>query len=229
MRHSGGETILPVTPMVTLQLRQLDVLPGQSLPLREVSWAEFEAILAELGQHRNTRIAYSNGLLEIMAPLPEHKYFKQSISIAIENIAEVLEQDYESYGSTTWRRQAEQAGLEADNCFYFQNEAQVRGKLEFDLSQDPPPDLALEIDITRKSLARFPIYARLDVPEIWCYDTGKLTIYLLQQEQYVEVTQSRVFPALNIQALPQLIEAHRDRGRLALRRAIRAWVKQQIT
>ncbi|MEM1290639.1 MAG: Uma2 family endonuclease [Cyanobacteria bacterium P01_H01_bin.162] len=215
--------------MVTLQLRQLDVLPGQSLLLREVSWGEFEAILAELGQHRNTRIAYTNGLLEIMAPLPEHEYFKQSISIAIEDIAEVLEQDYESYGSTTWRRQAEQAGLEADNCFYFQNEAQVRGKLAFDLTQDPPPDLALEIDITRKSLARFPIYARLGVPEIWCYDTGTLKIYLLQQEQYVEVTQSRVFPTLNIQALPQLIEAHCDRGRLALRRAIRAWVKQQIT
>ncbi len=215
--------------MVTLQLRQLEVLPGQSLLLREVSWGEFEAILAELGQHRNTRIAYTNGLLEIMAPLPEHEYFKQSISIAIEDIAEVLEQDYESYGSTTWRRQAEQAGLEADNCFYFQNEAQIRGRLEFDLTQDPPPDLALEIDLTRKSLARFPIYARLGVPEIWCYDSGTLTIYQLQQNQYAEASQSQVFPSLKVQELPQLIAAHRQSGRLALRRAIRDWVRQQIT
>ncbi len=89
-----------------------------------------------------------------MVPLSEHGYFKQSISIAIEDIAEALNRDYESYGSATCLRQAEQAGLEADNCFYFQNEAQIRGKLTFDLDQDPPPDLALEIDITCKSLAR---------------------------------------------------------------------------
>jgi Uma2 family endonuclease len=213
--------------MVTIQLRQLDVPPGQSLLLHDVSWAEFDAILEELGPHRNTRIAYKDGLLEIMAPLPEHEYFKQSISIAIEDIAEALNQEYESYGSTTWRKQAEQAGLEPDNCFYFQNEALVRGKLNFDLTQDPPPDLALEIDITSKSLARLPIYVRLGVPEIWCYDQGQLRVYLLQQDQYVEVEQSQVFPSLKVQALPKLIEEHRDRGRLSLRRAVREWVRQQ--
>lgn len=212
--------------MVTVQLQQIDVPPGQRLLLHDVSWAEFEAILAELGNHRSTRIAYDNRLLEIMAPLPEHEYFKQAISIAIEDIAEVLERDYESYGSTTWRRKAEQAGLEADNCFYFQNATLVRGKLTFDLDQDPPPDLALEIDITSKSLARFPIYVRLGVPEIWCYDEGMLRIYLLQQNEYVEAEQSQIFPTLRIQELPQLIEQHREQGRLALRRAVRAWVRK---
>lgn len=215
--------------MVTLQLRQLDVPPGQRLLLHDVSWAEFEAILAELGEHHGTRIAYDNGVLEIMAPLPEPEYFKETISIAIQDISEALNQDYESYGSTTWRKQAQQAGLEPDNCFYFQNEARIRGKLEFDLNQDPPPDLALEIDITRKSLNRFPIYARLGVPEIWCYNRGQLTIHLLQGTQYVQVGQSRVFPSLNIQALPQLIEQYRDQGRLALRRAVRDWVQEQET
>jgi len=213
--------------MVTIQLRQLEVPPGQRLLLHNVSWVEFEAILAELGEHRSTRIAYDHSLLEIMAPLPEHEYFKQSLSIAIEDIAEVLEQNYESYGSTTWRKQAEQAGLEPDNCFYFQNEAQVRGKLTFDLSQDPPPDLALEVDFASKSLNRFPIYQRLGIPEIWCYDQGQLRVYLLQADGYHLSTQSQVFPTLRVQELPQLIHAHRDRGRLALRRAIRVWAREQ--
>ena len=213
--------------MVTLQLRQLDVPPGQRLLLHDVSWAEFEAILEELGEHRGTRLAYDNGVLEIMAPLPEHEYFKETIGDTIKDIGETLDLDYESYGSTTWRQQAEQAGLEPDNCFYFQNEARVRGKLKFDLNQDPPPDLALEIDNTSKSLNRFPIYARLGIPEIWCYDTGILSIYLLQQNQYFQAKQSRVFPSLNIQDLPRLIESQRDNGRLALRRAVREWVIQQ--
>lgn len=214
--------------MVAIKVRQLEVPPGQCLLLRDVSWDEFEAILDDLGDHRSTRIAYDTGLLEIMAPLPEHEYFKQSISIAIEDIAEVLEQDYESYGSTTWRKQAEQAGLEPDNCFYFHNEARVRGKLTFDLTQDPPPDLALEIDLTSRSLNRFPIYARLGVPEIWCYDHGGLNIYLLQNDQYEQSEHSLVFPSLKVQELPGVIEENRSQGRLALRRAVREWVRQQM-
>ncbi|QQE67228.1 hypothetical protein GFS31_39410 [Leptolyngbya sp. BL0902] len=214
--------------MVSIQLRQLDVPPGQRLVLRDVSWAEFNAILEELGEQRSTRIAYDHGLLEIMAPLPEHEYFKQSLSIAIEDISEELDLDYESYGSTTWKKQAEQAGIEPDNCFYVQNEALVRGKLTLDLDQDPPPDLALEIDLTSKSIHRFPIYARLGIPEIWCYDQGQLTVYLLQSGAYQPAAQSLVFPTLKVQELPGLIEAHRTQGRLALRRAVRAWVRDQI-
>ncbi|MDB9529799.1 Uma2 family endonuclease [Oscillatoria sp. CS-180] len=213
--------------MLALEFCQLEIPAGQRLLLHNVGWAKFEAILEELGEHRGTRFTYDEGVLEIMAPSPEHEYFRQAISIAIEDIAEVLERDYECYGSTIWRRQLLQAGLEPDNCFYFQNEARVRGKLKFDLSQDPPPDLALDIDITSKSLDRFPIYARLGIPEIWSYSDGILTIYLLQQNHYVESESSCVFPSVKIQDLPQIIEQYRDRGRLPLRRAIKAWVKQQ--
>ncbi|MEP0900346.1 Uma2 family endonuclease [Leptolyngbya subtilissima AS-A7] len=92
----------------------------------------------------------------------------------------------------------------------------MQGNLEFDLDRDPPPGLALEVDLTSKSLDRFLIYARLDVPEIWCYDSGVLTIYLLEGDRYEVSEQSQVFPTLDIQALPQLIESPRSAGRLAL-------------
>ncbi|MBD2111263.1 MULTISPECIES: Uma2 family endonuclease [Cyanophyceae] len=213
--------------MVTLELRQIEVPLGKSLVLRDVSWAEFEAILAELGNHRSTRIAYDNGFLEIMAPLPEHEYFKETLGDAVKDMAEELTIEFASYGSATWRRKAKQAGIEPDNCFYFQNETLVRGKLDFDLDRDPPPDLALEIDLTSKSLDRFPIYARLGIPEIWCYDSGVLTIHLLEGDRYGASEQSQVFPTLDIRALPQLIESQRSAGRLALRRAVRNWVKEQ--
>lgn len=213
---------------VQIPLECIEVPVGKHVLLRDVSWEEFEAILEELGDRRSTRVAYCDGMLEIRTPLPEHEYFKQAISIAIEDMAETLELDYESYGSTTWRRQAKQAGLEADNCFYFQNEAIVRGRLDINLAQDPPPELALEIDVTSKSLERFPIYARLSIPELWCYDTGVLKIYHLQNGQYVEAEQSMIFSELNIQALPQLIEENRSAGRLALRRSVREWVRGQV-
>ncbi|MEC4805713.1 MAG: Uma2 family endonuclease [Jaaginema sp. PMC 1079.18] len=194
--------------------------------LHNISWQQFENLLVDLGESRAARVAYHDGSLEIMTPLPEHEYYKEAISIAIQDIAEVLDQDYESLGSTTWKREIKKAGVEPDNCFYFQNEAKIRGKLEFDLSQDPPPDLVLEIDLTSKSLNRFPIYARLGVPEIWCYDSGKLKIYQLQNEEYIEVETSLVFSTLPIQELPALIEQYRPQGRRAIRRAVRAWARK---
>lgn len=191
--------------------------------LHNISWQQFENLLVDLGESRAARVAYDDGTLEIMTPLPEHEYYKEALGDAIKDIAEVLDQDYESLGSTTWKREIKKAGVEPDNCFYFQNEPKIRGKLEYDLNQDPPPDLALEIDVTSKSLSRFSIYARLGVPEIWCYDSGELKIYQLQNEGYIEVETSQVFPTLPIQELPALIEQYRPQERRAMRRAVREW------
>ncbi|MGC1245989.1 MAG: Uma2 family endonuclease [Spirulinaceae cyanobacterium] len=192
--------------------------------LHNFSWQQFENILVNLGESRAARLAYDNGTLEIMTPLPEHEYYKENIGIAIQDIAEVLERDYESLGSTTWRKQAKMAGIEPDNCFYFQNESKIRGKLAYDLDQDPPPDLILEIDITNKSLNRFPIYARLGIPELWCYTQGKLKVYLLgENEEYQESQQSLVFPNLPVQQIPLIINQYRTEGRRMIRKKIREW------
>ena len=193
--------------------------------LHNISWQQFENLLVDLGESRAARVAYDDGTLEIMTPLPEHEYYKEALGDAIKDIAEVLDQDYESLGSTTWKREIKKAGVEPDNCFYFQNEPKIRGKLEYDLNQDPPPDLALEIDVTSKSISRFSIYARLGVPEIWCYDSGELKIYQLQDEGYIEVETSQIFPTLPVQELPALIEQYRPQGRRAMRRAVREWAR----
>ena len=193
--------------------------------LHHVSWQQFEKLLLELGESRAARLAYDNGTLEIMIPLPEHEIYKEAISDIIKEIADTFDLDYESLGSTTWKRERRLAGVEPDNCFYFQNEAAIRGKLEFDLEQDPPPDLALEIDITNKSLARLSIYARLGIPEIWCYQSGDLKIYQLQGQTYLEVETSAIFPSLPMRQLPALVERYRGKGRRALRRAARKWAE----
>jgi len=195
--------------------------------LNDITWEQFENLLKNLDDHRSSRIAYDNGTLEIIAPLPEHEHFKEVIGDAVKDIAEELDLAYESYGSTTWRKRTAMAGLEADNCFYFQNEASVRGRLDLDISKgDPPPDLTLEIDVTSKYLNHFPIYARLEVPEIWCYDSGVLTIYQLQNSgDHKQADRSLSLPQLPIQELPQLIEANRTKGRRAIRKAVREWVK----
>lgn len=196
--------------------------------LNNISWEQFENLLKNLGNSRSARIAYADGILEIMTPLPEHEYLKERISDTIKDAAEILELDCECLGSTTWKREIKKAGIEPDNCFYFQNEPLIRGKLTFDLNYDPPPDLALEIDLSSKSIDRFPIYSRLEIPEIWCYDSGELKIYQLQNNKYFEVKKSLIFPDLNIQEIPSIIEKYRQDGRRIFRQAIKEWINQSL-
>lgn len=196
---------------------------GTSVVLENISWPQYEQLLEVLGDRPSSRMTYDNGLLEIMTPRPDHGYFSDSIADAVKDIADELDMDYDCYGSTTWRRELKKAGVEPDQCFYIPNEPLIRGKLEFDLATDPPPDLAIEVDFSSKSLDRFPIYARLGVPEIWRYDAGVLTIHLLDGEIYRESNTSLVFPMLPVQELPSIIETYRPQGKRVMRRAFRQW------
>lgn len=210
-----------------LSVKRIDVPPGQHVLLRDVTWQEFETIIDELGEHRATRIAYDRGVLEIMAPLPEHEDNKEIISDLVKALLEELDIEFRSLGSTTFKKQSMAQGIEPDQCFYIKNESKIRGKKRLDLTQDPPPDLALEIDITSRNHAS--IYEAFKVPELWRFDKEKLQINLLQGGSYVESKQSLNFPNLPlIQIIPQYLEQSRTAGRNATLKAFRRWVQQQM-
>lgn len=213
--------------MVTLQLHQLDVPQGQRLLLHDVSWSEFEAILEELGEHRSTRIAYDNGLLEIMVPLPEHESDKEIIGDLLKAFLEELDIEFLTLGSTTFKNADILKGIEPDQCFYIQNEAAVRGKKRLDLTTDPPSDLALEIDITSRTHPE--TYAALGVRELWRRVGQTIRIYQLQAGQYVEVSESPTFPGWSLQAeIPAYVEQSQVDGRNKTMRAFRQWVRSRL-
>ena len=209
-----------------LELKRLTVPPGQRVILQDVTWDEFEQILLELGENRAARIAYHQGILEIMTPLPEHEKAKLYITNFVEIILEELDIDFVPLGSTMFKNKAMSQGIEPDNCFYIQNEAAVRQKDRWDLATDPPPDLALEVDVT--SATNREIYEGLKVPELWQFNRGKLTIYLLQGDgKYVESTQSAIFPNLPVvDVIPLYLERAKIEGRNQTMRAFRAWVRE---
>lgn len=214
--------------MVTLQLRQLDVPPGQRLLLRDVSWGEFEAILTELGDHRSSRVAYEQGSLEIMVPLPEHEFDKEMISDLLKALLEELDIEFLTLGSTTFKNEAMLAGIEPDQCFYIRNEMAVRGKKRLDLAVDPPPDLALEVDVTARTHPK--TYAALGVPELWRRVGQTIRIYQLQGSEYVEVEESISFPGWSLsQAIPGYIEQSRVEGRNRAMRSFRQWVRERLS
>ncbi|RUS99175.1 hypothetical protein DSM106972_078770 [Dulcicalothrix desertica PCC 7102] len=210
-----------------LNIKRINVPPGQRVLLRDVTWEEFETILDELGEHRATRIAYDKGVLEIMAPLPEHEFSKEIISDLVKALLEELDIEFISLGSTTFKNQAMAQGIEPDQCFYIQNEILIRGKARLDLQKDPPPDLALEIDVTSRTHPS--IYEALKVPELWRFEKGILQINLLQAGSYVESQQSLNFPNLPLtDIIPQYFKQSKTAGRNATLKAFRRWIQEHM-
>jgi Uma2 family endonuclease len=210
--------------MVTLQLRQLSVPPGQRIVLTDVNWLTFETILQELGEKRISKIAYAHHQLEIRMPLPEHEFDKEIIGDMVKILLEELEIDRECYGSTTFKREDMAAGIEPDNCFYIQNYQAMIGKRRLDLTVDPPPDLAIEVDVTSKT--QLSAYAILGVPELWQFSQGRLRINVLQEGSYVEVNSSPIFPTFPIiEGVSRFIEMSLAQGSSTALRAFRKWAR----
>jgi len=213
-----------------LELKRLSVPPGQRVLLKDVSWQEFETILEEMGEHRASKLAYDKGTLEIMNPLPEHEANKEIIGDLVKALLEELDIEFLTLGSTTFKNQDMAQGIEPDQCFYIQNEAVVRGKKRIDLAFDPPPDLALEIDVTSRTHPS--IYEALKVPELWRFEKGKLQINVLVDDSYVESNPSPNFPGLPlIEVIPNYVEQSQIVGRnktFRAFRAFRAWVRESV-
>lgn len=209
--------------MMLLELKRIHVPPGQRVILENVTWKELETIIAELGEHRAARIAYDRGILEIISPLAEHQFDKEIISDLVKALLEELNIEFRCLGSTTFKNQFMAQGIEPDQCFYIQNEAVIRGKKRLDLTIDPPPDLALEIDITSRT--HLNIYQGLKVPEVWRFENGILQINLLQDGVYVESKSSLNFPNLPlIEVIPESLQKSRTIGRNATLKAFKNWV-----
>jgi len=211
-----------------VQLKQLIIPPGQQLVMTEVSWSMYEQLLEELGEKRGSRINYSRGVLEIMVPLPEHERDTSVIGDFVKALLEELDIEFDCLRSTTFKSESMQQGLEADDCFYIENEAAVRGKERLDLTVDPPPDLAIEIDITSRT--RLDNYQVLGVKELWRFNGRELEINVLESGKYVRVNESHHFPGLSLlEAIPLYLQRSKIDGRNKTIKAFRTWVREKIT
>ncbi|MDJ0579142.1 Uma2 family endonuclease [Crocosphaera sp.] len=210
-----------------LALEQIILNPGQQLLLKELNWAKFEAILSELGESRASRLSYSNGVLEIMVPLPEHEKDKEIIGDIIKILLDALNIDFETLGSTTFKNKLMNQAVEPDACFYIENYQAVIGKKRLNLESDPPPDLAIEIDITSRT--RLDNYRLLGVPELWRYTQNSLEINVLREGEYIESLNSPNFTNIPIiELINQAVEQSQHIGRSEAMRNFKNWIKENL-
>jgi Uma2 family endonuclease len=209
---------------VTIPIQAIELTPGSHISIHNLSWQDFETILTNLGEKRNTRVAYYQGILDIMSPLALHERPHRIIASIVTAILDFQGRDWEDFGSTTFKR-AEFAGVEPDTCFYIQNADRVKGCINMNLSIYPPPDLAIEADVTSKTTLN--AYIAIGVPEVWIYKEQQLTINILSENSYVQSSSSLVFPDLPItQIIPQLVLKAIDEGTSKMLRELKAELSQ---
>lgn len=197
--------------------------------LNHISWETFNQLLSELGEDRASRLAYYEGNVEIMTPLAEHEHNNRFIDTLIGAIADELNLNIKRLGSMTLKNSRIRQGAEPDSCYYIENEPRVRHKKQIDLDVDPAPDLVLEIDITSGSMDKLPIYAALEVPEIWRYNGTKLEVFILDGPilHYNQSEISQIFPWLDISQIAYFLQQSLIDGETATLKAFRSWVRQQ--
>jgi Uma2 family endonuclease len=198
-------TITLATPLSEIMLS-----PGSAMTITGLSWQHYQLLLAELGDNRATRLAYSDGVLEIRMPGQLHEIINRLLSKIIFALAEGFGQEIVDMGSTTWNRSDLDKGIEPDSCFFIQHADQVQG-LNPEIPAGLAPDLAIEVDIASTSDKKLSIYQRLGVPEVWVYRQGKISLWDLREAQMRQVENSLAFPTISAAQLQSWI-ALRETG-----------------
>jgi Uma2 family endonuclease len=194
--------------------------------LEDVSWEFYEALLREIGD-RAIRVTYDDGRLEIMSPLPKHERWGDWIDWLVKEMCVARSIYVAPLGSTTFKLRLKKKGLEPDKCYYVQHAEDVRElEEEFDPSVFPAPDLAVEIDITSRSVAREPIYAALGVRELWRFNGRIFQVRQLSAAGgYVDAASSLAFPFLPISEFAGFV-LRRQEDTLHVLAEFREWVRQ---
>lgn len=196
--------------------------------LKNISWQTYQSLVRDFEQQPAMRLTYDKGLLEIRMPLDPHETYKKLLGRLVEALTEELEIEIRSLGSRTCDREDLERGLEPDQCYYIQSEQAVWDKEQIDLTQDPPPDLAIEVDITSSSINRLDIYVDLGVPEVWRYDGQSLTIYWLENREYKPRSNSIAFSFLTTRNIERFLELKKTTKENALVRLFREWVRENL-
>lgn len=199
--------------------------PGAVALLNHVSWAEYEALLKALDEQPRYRLSYDNGSLEIVITSAEHEMPIGLLPHLIFVLAEELNLNFLSLHSMTLRKEKKAKGTDPDDCYYFKTFKQVAGKKRIDLTLDPPPELAIEIDVTNRSLSKLPIYAAIGVPEFWRYYHDRMWFYRLVDEEYQPLEHSDLFPFLTPDVLLAFLHKGMLEGALVMVKEFRIWVK----
>jgi Uma2 family endonuclease len=204
--------------------------------LPDVNWQQFETLMAELGRDRTARLTYERGKLEMMTPLPDHERCTKLIESLILVLADELHLNVETIAPILLLAADRGRAAELNAGYYLNGSPGLGDSRTVDLTQTEPPDLAIEVALSKSALDKLRIYADLEIPEVWRYVAkagdeilqGKLLIYRLEHQQYVESATSAAFPFLPAQRILEFIEQSDRIGLVQALEILRHWARETL-
>lgn len=181
---------------------------GQYIRVSDVSWDDYQALLRWRDEHRpGIRLTYDQGDLQVMVVTNPHERLRKALALLVEAWLSETDSEYVPSGQLTHQRDDLKKGFEPDECYYIQNWKKVSGTRQIDFKKDPPPDLMIEVEFSRKVDKRLPIIAAFKIPEVWRYDGDELVILQLQprKREYVVVETSRAIPDFPFDEAPRFL------------------------
>jgi len=183
-----------------------DLTPGEPAIFHDVSWEEYEQLLSELIDRSGVRLSYDEGTLEIMTISTEHDFYEDLLQDLVRLLSIRLNFRFRSFGRATMKKSEAHKGKEPDGCFFIKSCDLIGRRKHLDFENDPPPDIAVEIDLSTRSISKLPIYRALQVPEVWIFNGSVLTIYRLNDQGYTSAEQSEELPGLTSQLLTNFLK-----------------------
>jgi Uma2 family endonuclease len=182
----------------------------QRVILHDVTWSQYEAILAIRGDRAGVRLTYLNGELELMSPSLDHEAIKKTMARLLEAYAEERSLALNGYGSWTVRSAPKARGVEPDECY-------VLGT-----HHPRAPDIAIEVIWTSGGLDKLEVYRGLGVREVWTWREGRIDVHALRGEHYQGKPKSEILPDLDLEVMASFLDGA---DQTATVRAFRAWLR----
>lgn len=158
----------------------------------DLSWDAYLALLAWRGERSRPRLAFRDGVLELISPSLDHEGVAAMIARMLETSAFTTGRVLNSFKSWTLKDEASRQGLEPDECFTLSSGRPTR------------PDIAIEVVWSHEGIDKLPIYASLGVPEVWIWKAGRITVHVLEGQRYVVRERSTLLPDLDLDRLAAL-------------------------
>jgi Uma2 family endonuclease len=211
----------------------IHLLPDQRVVFEQADWDTYEYLLGVREEYRRraVRITYDRGRLELMTVSAPHERWKKLLTMFLEFAAVEGGQPMVCCGGATVRRESLRRGCEPDGWYYLGPTAvRMVAVRELDFTRDPPPDLAVEIEVSRSLLDRLGIYAAFGIREVWRFDGERLDVMRLHPDGvYMPYPSSQFFPALPLPELARFLSLGGTVDDGTLVRQFRDWFRQTLT
>lgn len=205
------------------------ILADERVVLPCVSWETYERLLSDDQERRVPRMTYDQGVLELVTPSKPHELDAETITRIVDIVAAILGIPIQSAGSTTYRREDLERGFEPDASFYIQNEVRVRDRREVNLRIDPPPDLVLEMEMSRSVRDKLSLFASMGIPELWRCDGQRVTILIIERDHYRESPTSLALPVVSTDVLARFLAESRTMLSPDWFQSVSDWARGQRT